>query len=143
MGGIFGDIYCFFFEDFFGLDLANYLWGGTDGNPDTNLFIGFGIGMLCVSLLLAIIYYYVLNHPKFAKWWGWTIVLGINAVINFIVGWHFTLSDFYDGKMDSLDVGEGNCFNFGITNAILSIVAFFIISMIIKWKSSNCAHCPF
>lgn len=28
MGEFFGSIYCWF-EEFFGLDLANYLWGGN------------------------------------------------------------------------------------------------------------------
>lgn len=39
MGQFFGSIYCLF-EDLFGLDLANYLWGLASPESQTNAFIG-------------------------------------------------------------------------------------------------------
>ena len=39
MGQFFGSIYCWF-EDFFGLELANYMWGLASPEQTTNLFIG-------------------------------------------------------------------------------------------------------
>ena len=86
MGEFFGSIYCWF-EEFFGLDLANYLWGEASPQSQTNAFIGIGLTMLGISLGVVLIYYYAVNHPRLNNWWGWGIFLLINAVINFIVGW--------------------------------------------------------
>lgn len=51
MGDFFGSIYTSLFEDFFGLDLANYLWGQTSQNG-TNLYIGVGLWLIGISLPL-------------------------------------------------------------------------------------------
>ena len=40
MGEFFGSMYCFPFEDFFGLELAQYLWGLSAKDVTTNQFIG-------------------------------------------------------------------------------------------------------
>lgn len=152
MGEFFGSLYTSLFENFFGLDLANYLWGQTS-QSGTNLYIGIGLWLLGISLAVAIIFYYVIDHPKLNNWWGWLIFTGINAIINFIVGLEWTLTDLYAGKMVQLDprtnqwvdmnITSSDCICFGVTNAILSIVIFFIISMIIKWKSKSVSHAPF
>lgn len=152
MGDFFGSIYTSLFEDFFGLDLANYLWGQTSQNG-TNLYIGVGLWLIGISLAIAIIFYYVINHPRLNNWWGWLICTGINAVVNFVVGLEWTLTDLYADKMvqlnpktnqlEPLNIDVSNCICFGVANAILSIFVFFIISMIIKWKSSSCSHAPF
>lgn len=152
MGEFFGSIYTSLFEDFFGLDLANYLWGQTSQNG-TNLYIGVGLWLLGISLVIAVIFYYVINHPRLNNWWGWLIFTGINAVVNFIVGLEWTLTDYDAGKMEQLDpktnqmvplnIDPSNCICFGVTNAILSVIVFFIFSMIIKWWSTSCSHAPF
>ena len=48
MGDFFGSIYCIF-EDFFGLDLADYMWGQTADEHTSNLFIGIGFWLLGIS----------------------------------------------------------------------------------------------
>ena len=93
MGEFFGSIYCWF-EEFFGLDLANYLWGESSPQQTTNMFIGVGITMLLVSFAIVVVYYYVVNHPKLNNWWGWLIFFVGNAIINFIVGWQWVLKDY-------------------------------------------------
>lgn len=57
MGEFFGSIYCWF-EDFFGLELANYLWGLSSSKTDANAFIGIGMIMLGITLAIAVLYYY-------------------------------------------------------------------------------------
>jgi hypothetical protein len=79
--------------------------------------------------------------------------LGINAAINFIVGWQWVLNDFYDGLMVTksattgkevdLLINESNILAFGVTNLILSVGWFILFSYIIKWWSSNCSRAPF
>lgn len=152
MGEFFGSIYCWF-EEFFGLDLANYLWGESSPLQATNMFIGVGIVMLLSSLAFAVIYYYVLNHPKFNNWWGWLIFFGVNAFINFIWGWQRVLKDYYEGLMVTTDkatgktvdlpISETDILAFGVTNMILGMLAFIIISYLIKWWSTNCSRAPF
>ena len=152
MGNIFGSIYCLF-EDFFGLNLADYMWGQAAIDVTTNQFIGIGFTMFGISLAVVLIYYYAVNHPRLNNWWGWLIFLGINAVINFIVGWQWVLKDYYDNKMVGIDpstnlqvplnIGESEILCFGVSNMILSILTFIILSFIFKRWSSNCSRAPF
>ncbi len=152
MGDFFGSLYCIF-EDFFGLELADYLWGQTSPDSTTNSFIGIGLCMFGISLAVTLIYYYAVNHPKLNNWWGWGIFLVINTVINFIVGWQIVLRDYYDGLMVKIDpstntrvplnIGESEILCFGVSNMLLSIAAFIIFSFIVQRWSSNCSHAPF
>lgn len=151
MGEFFGSIYCWA-EDFFGLDLAEYLWG-TTGQDGTNKFIGIGMSMLAISLVVMIVYYYIVNHPRLNNWWGWSIFLAVNAVVNLIVGLTWVLKDKYEGLMTQVDpstgelvelpIAEGNIAAFGVTNMINSIIAFVVLSYICKWWSTNCSRAPF
>ena len=151
MGEFFGSIYTALFEGLFGINLADYLWGVTS-QDGANLYIGIGLWMFGVSLLVAVLFYYIINHPRLNTWWGWGIFMIINAMVNFCLGIWWTLSDLWAGDMEVYDketsqmvtfVTEGDCLSFGIANAILSLFAFFIISMAIKWKSTNASQAPF
>lgn len=152
MGEFFGNIYCWL-EDFFGIELANYLWGEASCHQMSNMFIGIGLSMLVISLVVAVCYYYVVNHPRLNNWWGWLIFLGANAVINFVVGWQWVLRDYaaglmeckdtVTGKMVNLPISTDNILAFGVTNMIDAIIAFIVISYIIKWWSTNCSRAPF
>ena len=51
MGELFGSIYCWF-EEFFGIELANYLWGQSSPLSQTNSYIGIGWTMLGISLAI-------------------------------------------------------------------------------------------
>lgn len=152
MGEFFGSIYCWL-EDFFGLPLADYLWGTNSPEQMSNMFIGIGLSMLSISLLVCVCYYYIVNHPRLNNWWGWLIFAVINAVINFVVGWQWVLKDFYNGLMVKIDPATGKTVNlpiyqsdilaFGVTNMINAIIAFLVFSYIIKWWSTNCSRAPF
>ena len=152
MGQFFGSIYCWL-EDFFGIELANYLWGQSALEQSSNMFIGIGLSMLCISLVVCVSYYYVVNHPRLNNWWGWCIFWGINAVVNFIVGWQWVLKDYYAGKMVekstatekivNLPIYTDDLLAFGVTNTIDAMIAFILFSYIIKWWSTNCSRAPF
>ena len=45
MGEFFGSVYCLF-EDVFGLELANYLWGNLSPDQQTNMYVPIGFTML-------------------------------------------------------------------------------------------------
>lgn len=151
MGSFFGSLYCIF-EDFFGLDLANYMWGQTADEQTSNLFIGIGYWLVGISLVIAILFYYVINKPRFGNIWAWLVVCIINAVANFSMGYYWTVSDLYAGLMvatnpqtgiqEQLPISQSNCLCFGVSNAIISIFVFFIISLIIK-NGSHSKNAPF
>lgn len=151
MGEFFGSLYCLF-EDFFGLELANYLWGQSSTEQMTNMFIGIGYSMLAISAFAMILFYYIFNRPKWGRWM-WALFGVINAVINFLVGWQWVLRDYYAGYMVRLDpatnqnvplpISEGDIICFGVSNAILSFIVFFIFSCLFKWWSTNVSRIPF
>ena len=148
MGEFFGSLYCTPFEDFFGLDLAEYLWGYSSPEQTSNMFIGIGLWMFGISAVIAILYYYVLQNPRIGRWWGWMIFMGANAIINFFLGWQLVLKDMYSGLMVDgngmdLPISEDNILCFGVSNMLISILVFFVISLIIKWWSRDCARAPF
>ena len=152
MGEFFGSIYCWL-EEFFGLELANYLWGESTPLQNSNMFIGIGLTMLLLSLGVAVCYYYIVNHPRLNNWWGWLIFLCANGIVNFVVGWQWVLKDYYAGKMviesnttgkvEDLPIDTSDILAFGVTNMIDAIIAFVLISYIIKWWSTNCSRAPF
>jgi hypothetical protein len=152
MGEFFGSIYCWL-EDFFGLPLADYLWGTSSPEQMSNMFIGVGLSMLSISLFVCLCYYYLINHPRLNNWWGWLIFAFINTAINFIVGWQWVLKDYYNGLMVKIDPATGKTVDlpifqsdilaFGVTNMINAIIAFVVFSYILKWWSTNCSRAPF
>jgi len=152
MGEFFGSIYCWL-EEFFSLELANYLWGESTPLQNSNMFIGIGLTMLLLSLGVAVCYYYIVNHPRLNNWWGWLIFLCANGIVNFVVGWQWVLKDYYAGKMviesnttgkvKDLPIDTSDILAFGVTNMIDAIIAFVLISYIIKWWSTNCSRAPF
>ena len=151
MGDFFGSLYCIF-EDFFGLDLADYMWGNTADEQTSNLFIGIGYWLLGLSALVTIVFYYVINKPRFGNIWAWLVVCVFNAGLNFAMGYYWTVSDKYAGLMvatnpqtgiqEELSISQSDCLCFGVSNALLSIAVFFIISIIIK-NGSHAKNAPF
>lgn len=152
MGELFGNLYCAL-ESWFGETLANYLWGEASPLQEGNMFITFGLWNIGITALLLVLYYYVVNHPRFNNLLSWFIVMAFNAVIQFLIGWQVLLQDFYDGlmvekdsatgKMVDLDILDGDMLAFGATNALYSIVLFFLLSLAMKWWSRNCSNTPF
>ena len=151
-GEIFGSLYVWL-EDFFGLELANYLWGESSPLQLNNMYIGIGGSMLIITFLMVVLFYYIINHPRLNNWWGWLIFWVANGIINFIVGWQWVLSDYYEGLMveKNPETGEmvdlliytSDILAFGVTNMIDSLIAFIIFSYLIKWWSTNCSRAPF
>lgn len=152
MGEFFGSIYCWL-EEFFGIELAEYLWGDASPFQQGNMFIGIGMAMLGITVFFVVAFYYIIDHPRLSNWWGWSIFLALNAVVNFVIGWQWVLKDYYSdlmveknletGKLEELAIYSSDMLAFGVTNMLDSIIAFIIISCIIKWWSTNNSHTPF
>lgn len=156
MEEILGNIYCWF-ESLFGQYLADHLWGfDGSGYSRANVFNYIGLISLAISLLLVLTYYYIINHPRFNRWWSWLIVLLINGIINLFIGYAWTVSDYLNGNIaDTLmytrdENGEiasnlimtSDCWGFGIANFFVSTLFFIVLSFCLKWWSRNCKHSP-
>lgn len=150
MGIFFSSIYALF-RELYGTALATYLAGQTSATGN-NQFITYGIFIIVISLLFAAVFYYFLSSPRLAKVWVWTIHLIFSAVVGFFYGWLQTLSDLQKGLMAVIDPETGekvthvvgnNCLWFGITNAVLAAIFFFLWSMVIKKWSPMACRTPF
>jgi hypothetical protein len=159
MDELLGNIYTWF-DLLFGQYLGEYLWGyncGSQAYTNENLFNSIGLTTLFVSLLFVLIYYYLINHPRFNKWGHWSIVLILSGIINFFIAYRWILGDFLKGAIDdclmykrdeegsmvSQLIFESDCRMFGISNFIVSALFFILLSFIFKWWSHNCKHSPF
>lgn len=152
MSNFFGSIYGLF-QDFYGLELSSYLWGVASPLSTSNSYIAIGLTTLGISLVMVLLFYYIVDKPRLNNWWGWMIFMSANAVINFIVAYQWVIRDFYANKMIAfnpatgivvpLNIGTQEITCFGLSNMILSVVPFFLLSMICKWRSLNCPNAPF
>lgn len=156
METLLGNIYCWF-ETFFGLYLADHLWGydGTDFTKP-NLYNSIGLVTVVISFFVMLFYYYILDHTRFNKWWSWIIMLLTNGLIGLFVGYAWTVTDYLNGNIaDTLmysrnEEGEiianlitkSNCWGFGIANFFVATLFFILLSFCLKWWSRNCKHSP-
>ena len=136
------------FISLFGSNLAEHLSGWDEVTGDyskINIFSLVGIITLIITIVLCFAYYYLINHPRFNRWWSWLIVLITAAVINFGIAFGLTFSDNLNDNISSdiADISYFNCLGFGFTNVIVSSLYFVIISLIIKWGSRNAKYSPF
>ncbi|MBQ9254682.1 MAG: hypothetical protein IJ180_07925 [Bacteroidales bacterium] len=143
-------------EGFFSTQLFDYLRGYTSRYQGSNLFNGIFACSFVVSILIFFLYYYVIGHygsPRWARLKYWVIVLIFNFVVNLIGPSMFCKNEMRNGKMVKLDpsteenislqITSIDCWMFGLYNAILFSVIFFIICIIFKKWSTNISHIPF
>jgi hypothetical protein len=145
------------FASLFGGDMADYLSGyvcpseeSEGGYVGNNQFAMYGIIALGIALAVMFIYYYVINHPRFNKWWSWLLMLLLVGISNFGIAIARLWDEYYTvGTAECLITGEnggidGNtAIGFGLANFIVSAIFFIIFSIGLKWWSTNCKRSPF
>ena len=151
----FETIYRWFIK-LFGANFADYL-AGFDCQEESyignNQFISFGIIAVIVAIVFMLLYYYVINHPRFNRWWSWLIMLILTGTVNLFVGWkivssHLAAGNIGDCLLYNADktmtlIGQMNCWGFGLANFIVSVLWFILFSFCFKWGSRNCKYSPF
>lgn len=101
-----------------------------------------GVFSIISSLIVVILFYYLINHPKFNRFYHWLFFLLLNLVVNFINGIYLSKSIFEElGIIMNYD--SRYFFGFAVINAIWSAIFFFVFSIAFKWLSRNCARTPF
>jgi len=149
----------------YGNELYEYLKGNDcDGvfiGPDH--FLTIGLIMIGISLLVFIAYYYLINHPRYNRWYHWGTFLFLTGIFNLFIGFGYTYSKLNGGnipacftysQIEATDDGSifgvdgteilfnSNCWQFGLANAIIAIAFFIIFTFAFKWWSRNCKHSP-
>lgn len=155
-----GNMYCWF-KSFYPENLSLYLWGynPASGAYDLELrYNSIGLYTLVISFAIMFVYYYVIAHPRFCKWWSWLIMALLNSVIALFVGYYCVLSDYNAGKIpDELmyvrnENGEvvqtlisfpSDCWSFGISNMIIAFIFFLVFSFLFHWWSRVAKYSPF
>lgn len=99
-----------------------------------------------VSLVMVILYYYIIDRPKTAKLSVWLVFLFLNAIILAIVGYivanNTIIDDYLFAGLPVPDYFQDLIYFSGM-NFLFAALFFLIFSILLKWKSSNSSHVPF
>lgn len=128
------DVFKIYSKDFYD-DLLNY-----------DFAILTAIVTVGVSLLIVLIYYYVIDRPATGKLKIWILFLLGNALILAIVAYNIannTIVDAYAAANQNTPDYSNDLLYFALTNACFSTVLFFFMSLPAKLKSTNSSHIPF
>lgn len=143
------------FLDLYGQNLGYYLFGFDCDfvvvNQSGYAFVGFWL--IGITIAVAALFYYAISSPRFYRWYHWLIMLGINAVINFLVAYNFASAALDAGKIPEcfvtatdtglIQIDNGSCIGFGLANVIVALLLFIIVSFTIRWWSPNASTSPF
>lgn len=114
---------------FYSDKLDNYLFETESG------YLHIGIALLIISILTCVVFYYWKAPVRKRMLW-WMCFVGINAVLNFIIGLCYTMTPLINNEIiESEKWSYLDCFAFSFTNILWSFVGFIVISLLIKWWS--------
>ncbi len=121
------------------------------GNFSNDMYLnGFynpiGILMFASVVVVGVLYYYVINHPRWNRWYWWLLIGLLLAVANFIAAWVMAdsmLVKLYTEAGMVMPYGIAQFLPFCVVAGALTLFFFFVFSFIIKWGSRNCKHSPF
>lgn len=136
--------------------IMDAIWDSDGDMLMSSSFTTMGMTTAVISILIAVAFYiWPINHPRFKAWWAWLIMLLINILINFGLGFvflHHRLLDIQYSEediLDSLDLEEpltlslGEWLDLAFSNAGVSILFFVFASLCLTWFSTNCRFSPF
>ncbi len=146
MNDFFASIYEMF--NLYGAALEQHLYGlnsTCEGYDPVGPYTTFGLALLISSFLMNVVYYYVINHPRFNRWFHWLIIAVGNSLLNGIFAFYMINNDLSIGNIckDIIDkITVADCFWFAFTNAIWSFIFFTAFSFSMRWWSNNCSTTP-
>lgn len=109
--------------------------------PDLNFGFWVPIISFIIVLSIAILYYYIIDRPSTGKLKIWFWFLLGTAVITGIFAFMYANNSLIEYNAQCDFTSDLSIFAF--LNLFYSVIAFFIISILIKWKSTNSMHVPF
>lgn len=139
-----GRLYSTLFEGLYGRDLSDFLWGfNGSGFTGQNLYNSIGLIAFIVSAVIIVVYHFIWDSASTHKLRYWFITMIANSIINLCIGIGLILPKFKQGYIPSmLNVNSLNCWMFGLANGIMSILFFFILSVMFKRFANNTRNTP-
>ena len=145
------DFFSIFYQlNLYGQDLFYHLKGWDSSLQafvaDNDQFPTIWLVTFFAALLVFAINYYDLNHPRFNRIWHWLIAMAILMIGIFCYSRGIVIADLA-GRTNhpvdpTLNVGANNAMLFGLYNACLSAIFFFLMSVIGRFGSKNCKNTP-
>ena len=136
-------------KNFYGAELYEHLKGWDDAmmdyNPDYNQFPSICASTFAICCVAFVLFYYVINSPRFNRWWSWFIVLIIVGGSAYGWGYQVVNVDVINQSIaPSLiaKIGLLNATMFGLYNSSLATVIFLVLSIGLRHWSKNCKHSP-
>ena len=103
-----------------------------------SLYTPLGISNILISLLLVMLFYYIINRPSFSRWYHWLIILIVNFIIALSLGVLLP-----QNKFMALGIQYGSeYYMFSLINAIISTLIFIAFSFMFRWWSTNAKRTP-
>ncbi len=154
------------FANLYGKDLYSWLAGYNymDEPEGTNFLFLIGIVIFAVTTLICMLWYFI-PHATFNKVSSWFIMLGVTSVICLFIGfgWSYSLFPIMPNwvvyglanvvtdangvlvpVVSEPQITQLNFWQFGVANMIISLLWFFILSIVVGRNfSTQCKHIPF
>jgi len=121
-----------------------YLNNFSDDLFNNKLYMPVGLTLLISGLVFMVVYYYVINHPRFNRWFHWIFYVLFLCLLNFIYAYFTTkneLSLIYENNGTPLPYSF-EFYTFSLVNAFWVFLWAIILSFIIRWGSKNCSTTP-
>lgn len=138
-----------FFANLYELFGLTFLGGFSQDmyqNGENSFYVPIGIVMFASIIVVGVLYYYVINHPRWNRWFWWLLIGLLLAVANSITAWVMAdsmLVKLYEQAEMVMPYGIEVFLPFCVVAGALTLFFFFVFSFIIKWGSRNCKHSPF
>jgi ABC-type branched-subunit amino acid transport system permease subunit len=100
----------------------------------------FGLAAI-IGLVVVVIFYYVVNSPRFNKRLHWFMMATLVVFINLIVVFQYPADVI--SKADDVNFGFNDWLIYGAVHSVWVVVLFTIFSLALKWWSRNCKTTPF
>jgi hypothetical protein len=150
MNDFFASVYEWFgLIPFYSRDLGDHLRGWDITCTDyigTSWYIYVGWIMISMTSFFYALMYHVIDSPRFNRRTHWWMIAGVVFVLNFLIAFAIPFNSIQAGDYcQQLNITTADCLGFGLSNALVSIVVFTIISSIplIRRVSRNCRNTTF
>lgn len=143
---IFETLYDTFFGWLYGPDMYDFLRGYDATTGDFTQGSAFPSLWLCaivLPLLSGLLYYKVVDNPRFASRGGWGATLGLNALFLLIVTLVWAWRAYESGDIPAeFNVGGGDLFGIAVAQALLGTLCFVLWSFFLRFISTSSRFIP-
>ena len=123
-----------------------YLGNFSNDMYQNGFYLPLFIIMIVTCILIPVIYYYIINHPRWNRWKHWLYFMLGTAVVNFLCTWIIASDKIYNYYAQQGMATPYDWTDYFILSSMAfgwSLVCFFLVSFVIKWWSTNSKHSPF